>query len=112
MADYHTLRSAADLEAVLELSHSERVAIFKHSTTCPVSSLAKARVDRALRADDLKVPVYLLDLLRHRSVSNLVAEELKVRHESPQLIVVDGGRAVQHASHLAIDPAAIVPATV
>ncbi len=112
MADYHSLRSAADFEALVEKSHTERVAILKHSTTCPVSSLAKARIDRALATDSLSVPVYLLDLLRFRSVSALVAESLAVRHESPQLIVVESGRAVQAASHLAIDPAAIVPATV
>ncbi len=111
MADYLSLRTAADLEALLESSNTERVAILKHSTTCPVSSLAKARIDRALRSDDLKLSIYLLDLLRYRSLSNLVAEQLGVRHESPQLIVVEGGRAVQSASHLAIDPAAIVPAT-
>ena len=87
MADYLSLESTADLEAALESSASQRIAILKHSTTCPVSSMAKNRVDRALRADSLGMPVYLLDLLRYRSVSDLAAARLNVRHESPQLIV-------------------------
>ena len=111
MADFTPLTSAADLEDALEASHRRRIAIFKHSTTCPVSSLAKNRVDRALRQDEFDLPAYYLDLLRYRAVSDLIAERLGVRHESPQLIVVDKGAAVYASSHLAIDPAA-VPATV
>ena len=111
MADYRTLASPTDFEALLAASRAGRVAILKHSTSCPLSSLAKNRLDRALAEGQLDLPVYYLDLLRHRGVSNLVAAELGVRHESPQLIVVDKGAAVYASSHLAIDPAA-VPATV
>ena len=107
MADYIPLATAADLEDALEASRTHRVAIFKHSTTCPVSSLAKNRVDRALRQTTFGMPAYYLDLLRYREVSNLVAERLGVRHESPHLIVVENGRAVYSSSHLAIDPAAV-----
>ena len=107
MADYFPLTSAADFEDLVEASRSNRVAVFKHSTTCPLSSLAKNRLDRALRRDQLDLPVYYLDLLRHRPISNLIEERLGVRHESPQLIVVDGGEAVYSATHLGIDPAAI-----
>ena len=107
MADYLPLSSAADFEDALEASGAHRIAILKHSTTCPVSSLAKNRVDRALRDGSLDLPVYYLDLLRYRSVSDLIAERLGVRHESPQLIVVERGEAVYSSTHLAIDPAAV-----
>ena len=107
MADYRTLQSAADFEDLLEGSRQGRLAILKHSTTCPLSSLAKNRLDRAIDDGSLDIPVYYLDLLRYRSVSTLIAERLGVRHESPQLIVVDRGEVVYHTSHLAIDPAAI-----
>lgn len=111
MADYQRLESAEDFEAALEASRGHRVAILKHSTTCPVSSLAKNRIDRALLDGSLGLPTYYLDLLRYRNVSNLIAERLAVRHESPQLIVVDDGAAVYSSTHLAIDPAAIPVAT-
>lgn len=111
MSNYLPLESAADFEAAVEASRRHRVAILKHSTTCPVSSLAKNRVDRAIQQKSLALPVYYLDLHRYREVSNLVAERLAVRHESPQLIVVDDAKAVYSATHLAIDPAA-VPAVV
>ena len=32
--------------------------------------------------------VYLLDLLNHRDLSNKIAYDFKVKHESPQLLVI------------------------
>lgn len=107
MSKYLILESAADFEAALEASRTHRIAILKHSTTCPISSLAKGRIDRALQGGQLEMPVYYLDLLRHRSVSNQVASDLRVQHESPQLIVVENAAAVHVSTHLQIDAAAL-----
>ena len=108
MSDYQTLDSRDGVDALLRASHEAPLVIFKHSTSCSISHLAKSRLDRALRADDLALPVHYLDLLRHRDVSNYVAEALGVRHESPQVIIVDRGRAGYVATHLDIDPYALV----
>ena len=52
----------------------------------------------------LEIPVdyYLLDLLRHRDVSNAIAEKFGIRHESPQVLVIRDGEVVAHASHFDI----------
>jgi bacillithiol system protein YtxJ len=71
-------------------------AIFKHSTRCSPSKVAKNRVEREWQHD---FPIYYLDLLRHRDVSNLIEKYSGVRHESPQLIVFQNGRPIYHASH-------------
>ena len=42
---------------------------------------------------------YYLDLLKFRSVSNKIAEDLEIRHESPQFLVIENGVVVNHASH-------------
>jgi bacillithiol system protein YtxJ len=47
--------------------------------------------------------LYFLDLRKHRDVSNAVADELSVRHESPQLIILQNEEVVHHASHQDID---------
>jgi bacillithiol system protein YtxJ len=44
-----------------------------------------------------------LDLLQFRELSNILAEQLHVKHESPQVIVVRNGKAVYHASHDSIN---------
>ncbi len=107
MAEYIPLATAADLEAAIEDSRVRRIAILKHSTTCPISMLAKNRIDLALKNEQLDLPVYYLDLLRYRPISNQIAHDLEVQHESPQLIVVQNGAATFVSTHLEIDPAAL-----
>ncbi len=105
----HPLSSTLDVDALAEASFDQPQIIFKHSITCSISAMAKSRVDRALRGDKLTQPVHVLDLLRHRDVSDYIATKFGVRHESPQLIVVDRGEPAYVATHLDIDPAALAP---
>ena len=73
--------------------------IFKHSTRCSISLMAKKRVeqDEDLLTDD--VDCYFLDLLRHRHISNLIAETFHVHHESPQLLAIKNGECILDQSH-------------
>lgn len=73
--------------------------IFKHSIRCSTSLMAKRRLemDKAHCPDGL--PVYFLDLIRYRDVSNLVAEDFQVHHESPQLLVIKNGECILEQSH-------------
>jgi bacillithiol system protein YtxJ len=45
--------------------------------------------------------------LTFRPISNLVAQELKVTHQSPQIILLKDKQVVYTSSHHAIDPAVI-----
>jgi bacillithiol system protein YtxJ len=40
-----------------------------------------------------------IDVVTQRSLSMAIAEELNVRHESPQLIMLLDGRVMAHGSH-------------
>lgn len=42
---------------------------------------------------------YFLDLIRYRSISDQIAEEFNVRHQSPQVIVLRDGQVIYHTSH-------------
>lgn len=110
MSNYLPLSRPSDVDAAIDASHAAPIAILKHSTSCSISHLAKARVDRSLRGDELGLPVYLVDLLQHRDVSDYIAERLGVRHESPQILVVGAGELRYSASHLDIDPYALTVA--
>lgn len=48
--------------------------------------------------------VYLIDVVQNRDLSQQVASHFAVEHESPQVLLVQGGKAVYNASHLAIQP--------
>ena len=89
---------------LLKESNEGPVMIFKHSTACSISATAKNRVERQWAEAGLEdVKAYYLDLLAHRSVSNLIADQLGVRHQSPQLLLLQDGDCVYHASHLGIN---------
>ena len=46
-----------------------------------------------------EVPVYLVDVLGQRLLSQRIAGDLSIRHESPQAIVLRRGAPLWHASH-------------
>ena len=76
--------------------------IFKHSTRCSISMMAKRRfeLDWENLPDDM--PLYFLDLIKHRDLSNKVAQDFSVYHESPQLLLIKDGECVLDQSHGAI----------
>lgn len=94
------LNSIEDLETALKASHEQPVALFKHSTRCSVSLMAKKSIERFW---DLDIDAYYLDLIAHRDVSNSIAEQLEVHHQSPQMVLVKDGKAIYNASHGSID---------
>ncbi len=73
--------------------------IFKHSTRCSISMMAKKRFE--LDWEDLPedMPLYFLDLIQHRDLSNQVAQLFNVHHESPQLLLVKNGECILDQSH-------------
>ncbi|MBE8722178.1 bacillithiol system redox-active protein YtxJ [Sphingobacterium pedocola] len=96
-----TLSTADQLDAIY--TSNEIVVLFKHSTRCPVSSMAK----RSLEFDKELIPegakFYYLDLIANRSLSNKIAELWDVRHESPQILIVKGEICLYNASHQDIE---------
>jgi len=69
--------------------------VFKHSTTCGISAGAA----REVQAMTTEVPIYWVNVREQRELSNWVAETYGVTHESPQLILIRDGKAVQTWSH-------------
>ncbi|WPU94994.1 bacillithiol system redox-active protein YtxJ [Mucilaginibacter sabulilitoris] len=73
--------------------------IFKHSTRCSISMMAKRRFE--LDWEDLPedMPLYFLDLISYRDLSKQVAEVFQVHHESPQLLLIKDGECILDQSH-------------
>ena len=107
MAVIQALTNTEGVDRAVDASFVRPVIIFKHSTRCPISSMAKMRVDRAADAEDFSFDYFVLDLIAHREVSDYIARLFSIRHESPQAIVISQGKPVYHASHLDIDPHAL-----
>jgi bacillithiol system protein YtxJ len=95
-----SLTDANQLQEIKEKSKEKPQVIFKHSTRCSISSMAKGRLERASAPQE--ADFYYLDLIGYRSISNKVAEEFNVYHESPQILVIKDGKCVYDESHASI----------
>ena len=97
------LVSMDQLEEIDQRSSTAPVAIFKHSMRCSRSAFAFERLAGEFGASETPIELFYLDLLAHRDISNAIAERWKVHHQSPQLIIIENGKAIHHSSHESID---------
>ena len=88
------------LEQLSNIANSQGYSvIFKHSTRCSVSMMAKKRFEHDFDAIPEGTPVYFLDLISFREISNKIAEQFKVHHESPQMLLIKNGECIYETSH-------------
>ena len=80
--------------------------IFKHSPLCIVSTFAREQVERFGRTAP-SLPITVVDVMRQRPLSEGIAQQTGVRHESPQVLLVSNGRVRWHTSHAGITTAAL-----
>ena len=99
------LENEQSLDQLVAASANTPQVIFKHSTRCSISTVAKGRLEKA--AAPSGVAFYYLDLLKYRPVSNEIASRFGVVHQSPQVLVISNGRCVYAESHLDIEMDAI-----
>jgi bacillithiol system protein YtxJ len=100
------LISEAQVGTLKERSRETPCLIFKHSTRCEISSIAKYRLESDW-AFGPEIEAYYLDLLMFKSVSAHISEVFSLHHESPQVLLIVGGECVYDASHLDIKVAEI-----
>ncbi|MEM1215538.1 MAG: bacillithiol system redox-active protein YtxJ [Bacteroidota bacterium] len=102
MKNWNALTSVVEVRALVERSFEVPCVIFKHSTSCSISLLAKYRLEGDWDFEDTELEPYYLDLLQYREVSNFVAEHFEVHHESPQVLLIREGVCTYDSSHLDI----------
>lgn len=93
------LENSEQLHDIVEKSKTKPQVIFKHSTRCGVSRMVMNQFIETYDFSENDVDLYYLDLLIYRDISNEVAQQFQVMHQSPQLIIVKDGDLVAHASH-------------
>lgn len=101
--NWNKLTQADQIQEIKTLSEEKPVLIFKHSTRCSISSMSLDRLARRWNDSDLeKVTPYFLDLIAYRELSELVAREFQVPHESPQVLLIKNGDVIYDNSHFGI----------
>ena len=104
MLNPHILEDENGLQKIKDLSKNPKVKVvfvFKHSTRCSVSYMAYKSLKAMWKFDD--IPFYYLDLIKFRKMSNEVASVFNIKHESPQLLLIQNGECTKSASHLNVN---------
>jgi bacillithiol system protein YtxJ len=73
--------------------------IFKHSTRCSISMMAKRRFELDWNNLPADMPLYFLDLIKHRDLSAKIAQDYSIYHESPQMLLIKDGECILDQSH-------------
>jgi bacillithiol system protein YtxJ len=100
------------LEAAIAESLERPVLLFKHSRTCGISCEAfdELQAHLAEQAGKPAASYKVITVQSHRRLSDSAAERFGIRHETPQAILLKGGRPVWNASHFRITADALARA--
>ena len=79
--------------------------LFKHSTTCPISAKAHEEFQAYVKESDTAAAI--VHVIEDRPVSNQIAEEFGIKHESPQIFLLNNTEVVWNTSHWKITRDAI-----
>ena len=93
------LISVEEINTIIEISKSQPILIFKHSTSCRISRMVMKQFESLFNEENKHLKVYYLDLLNFREVSSKLSEVFQVIHQSPQLLVIKNGISVYDKSH-------------
>jgi bacillithiol system protein YtxJ len=94
------LNSEDQFHELLKNSSERPQLIYKHSSRCNLSAVIKDSLENEDAPEG--IDYYFLDIISTRPLSNKIAKELHVHHESPQVLVVKDGKCVFEESHFAI----------
>lgn len=102
MISWNKLEALDQIKEVVDLSKDKPLIIFKHSTRCPISSMAKYRLESDWDFSKDELTSFYINVIEDRPISLEVAEIFDVHHESPQLLLIKDGECVYESSHLDI----------
>jgi bacillithiol system protein YtxJ len=97
------ITSVEEFNEMLNAPTDKAKLFFKHSTRCSISSMALKGFEREWNVSSDDFELYFVDLIAHRDISNAIAAESHVEHQSPQVVVWRNGEVIYNASHHHID---------
>jgi bacillithiol system protein YtxJ len=104
MSYFNAITTISEVERIKQNSNEKPQIIFKHSTRCSLSAIAKKRVEEAFEKLSPYCSLHIVDILKHRPVSDFIANVFDAPHQSPQLLILKNEECVLEQSHLAINP--------
>jgi len=100
---WNHIETEEEIESVILDSKKRVQVVYKHSPSCGVSYFALNNLDHPELFGNKDIDLHLIDVIKGRSVSKIFAEQIGVRHESPQVIVITDGSVKWHGSHNSVN---------
>ncbi|MFZ1702993.1 MAG: bacillithiol system redox-active protein YtxJ [Saprospiraceae bacterium] len=104
-----SLNALNQIEQIKDTSTSKYILVFKHSTTCSISLIAKLKLEEEWK-EDIGVETFYLDLKQYQDVSGKISNDFEVHHESPQVLLIRDRQCIYDASHFDISVQEILEA--
>ncbi|MET4561201.1 bacillithiol system redox-active protein YtxJ [Lysinibacillus parviboronicapiens] len=92
------IKTNEDWGKILKQSKEQPILLLKFSMTC-ISSISALKEFKALNTD---LPKYLVIVQLERDVSNFIENDLGVKHESPQFLILLNEKGIWQATHYKI----------
>ena len=102
--NWHLLEHESQLDLIVKSSFEIPQILFKHSTRCSISRMALSKTERNWNFAETQVQPYFLDLIAHRNISNKIAEQFQIEHQSPQMLLIKNGKCIFSSTHNDINP--------
>lgn len=103
MTTVREIATEDQMRALLEESSSRKVVLFKYSPTCSISLTVQEKWDAWAETAPQGVILAQCDVIGARPAARGITTWLDILHQSPQALVLEGGKCLKQASHYTID---------
>ena len=97
------LKNTTHLSEILEESNKNPVIIFIYSSQCGTSHKLLNELEEGLREKIISALIYKVTVQTEPILSQKIEEWFKIKHESPQIIIVNQGKVTYTEHHSKIE---------
>ena len=95
-------KETTHLSEIIEQSDQNPVIIFKYSNNCNSSSRLYKKLEKMKDDGALNFPIYLVTVQVQSVLSKKIEEHFEIKHQSPQIIILNKRKVVYNANHNSI----------
>tara|TARA_B100000963_G_C22506722_1_gene616367 strand:- start:196 stop:525 length:330 start_codon:yes stop_codon:yes gene_type:complete len=81
------------------IDNTNYVVIFKHSPRCIISRIVLDRFEKDYKKTVTNLEFAIVDVISQKKMSGHISDIFKIRHESPQLILIKNNNVLLSLSH-------------
>ncbi|NMM51825.1 bacillithiol system redox-active protein YtxJ [Paenibacillus aquistagni] len=102
------IQTLEQLQSVIQESSTIPVLLYKHSSQCGSSRVAHSALNLFINRYApiaSQIHIYVVRVLEEKQLSNQITAQFGIPHVSPQILFIDRGQVIWHASHQHINSA-------